>query len=136
MSKVSNTVQQIMVVNGQNNKLYNKWWQRPKIKDAYQRNFEEQLQCSVHSCSYPYIVRSQSPTQNSTSKLSTTIETTKHAAVLQNPMKMAFLLLLPKQITDATPTTSEDAVVVGDDLSWIHPNLVRFIKYLICCNKH
>ena len=43
----------------------------------------------------PKLSRSQSPTQNSTSKLSTTIETTKLAVVLQNPMKMGFLLLLP-----------------------------------------
>ena len=56
-----------------------------KIKDAYRKNFEEQLQCSIHSCSYPNIVRSQSPTQNSTSKLSTTIKTTNAPAMWGPP---------------------------------------------------
>ena len=55
----------------------------------------------------PTLSRSQSPTQNSTSKLPTTIETTKLAVVLQNPMTMEFLQFMPQTQLITTQTTSD-----------------------------
>jgi hypothetical protein len=67
----------------------------------------------------PTLSRSQSPTQNSTSKLPTTIETTKLAVVLQNPMTMEFLQFMPQTQLITTPTTSDvDGNVFKNAWSW------------------
>ena len=115
VSKVSDTVQKL-------------WFSMVKVQQMVSSQIsrmltEEILRNSYSVLSNPVAIltlsRSQSPTQNSTSKLPTTIETTKLAVVLQNPMTMEFLQFMPQTQLITTPTTSDvDGNVFKNAWSW------------------